>query len=95
MVSTHGTLPKELDVKVTKEEPKDVDSKFSPWEISIKQKLSQSFNLREKFWKLDPYLNAPQMPFGYLTTLLICLIPPLWNFIMTPKLNDWDQNYSL
>ena len=50
---------------------------------------------RENFWKLDPYLNAPQMPFGYLTTLLICLIPPLWNFIMTPKLNDWDQNYSL
>lgn len=53
LVPTHGTLPKEPDVKVTKEEPKDIDSKFSPWEISIKQKLSQSFNLREKFWKFD------------------------------------------
>ena len=29
-----------------------------------------------KFWKLDPYKNAPQMPYGYLTTLIICLIPP-------------------
>ena len=46
---------------------------------------------RRKYWKLDPYVNGPKMPFGYLTTLLVCLIPPLWFRIMASKLSDWDQ----
>jgi len=45
------------------------------------------------FWKLDPYLQAPQMPSGYLTTLLICLIPPVWYKVINPKLDKWDRNY--
>ena len=49
---------------------------------------------RRKYWKLDPYVNGPQMPFGYLTTLLVCLIPPLWYRVMAPKLSDWDQKYA-
>lgn len=50
---------------------------------------------RVKFWKLDPYENAPQMPYGYLTNLVICLIPPLWYHIINPNLNKWEQQYSL
>ena len=50
---------------------------------------------RVKFWKLDPYANAPQMPYGYLTTLVICLIPPLWYRTISPSLNKWEQQYSL
>ena len=46
----------------------------------------------EKFWKLDPYEDAPQMPYGYLTTLLFCLIPPLWYRIMTSRLDDWEKH---
>nr|MCS5548626.1 fatty acid desaturase [SAR86 cluster bacterium] len=49
---------------------------------------------RRKYWKLDPYENGPEMPFGYLTTLLVCLIPPLWFSIMAPKLSDWDHKYA-
>jgi len=48
-----------------------------------------------KFWELDAYEDAPQMPYGYLTTLVICLIPPLWYRIITPGLNEWEQKYSL
>ena len=48
-----------------------------------------------KFWKLDPYENAPQMPYGYLTTLVICLIPPLWYRMIKPSLNKWEQKYLL
>ena len=48
---------------------------------------------RVKFWKLDPYKTAPQMPYGYLTTLIICLIPPLWYKIIDPGLNKWEQKY--
>jgi len=50
---------------------------------------------RVKFWKLDPYENAPQMPYGYLTTLIICLIPPLWHRIISPCLNEWEQRYAM
>jgi alkane 1-monooxygenase len=46
-----------------------------------------------EFWKLDSYEDAPQMPYGYLTTLLICLIPPLWHRIITPGLEKWEQQY--
>ena len=47
-----------------------------------------------KFWKLDAYEDAPQMPYGYLTTLIICMIPPLWYRIITPGLNVWEQEYA-
>ncbi len=46
------------------------------------------------FWKLNPYPNAPEMPQGYLTTIFICLIPPLWFRVMKPKLEQWDAQYS-
>ena len=46
-----------------------------------------------KFWKLNPYADAPQMPYGYLTTLVICLIPPLWYRTINPVLNKWELQY--
>ena len=49
---------------------------------------------KEKFWKLESYENAPQMPYGYLITLVICLIPPLWYRIINPRLDQWELEYS-
>ena len=46
-----------------------------------------------KFWKLNPYADAPQMPHGYLTSLVICLIPPLWYRTINPVLNKWELQY--
>jgi alkane 1-monooxygenase len=46
------------------------------------------------FWRLNPYPEAPEMPFGYLTTIYVALLPPLWFAIMKPKLAHWDQNYA-
>ena len=48
-----------------------------------------------KFWKLNPYADAPQMPYGYLTTLVICLIPPLWYRTISPALKEWEQRYAM
>jgi alkane 1-monooxygenase len=48
-----------------------------------------------KFWKLDPYEDAPQMPYGYLTTLFICLIPPLWYSVISTRLSDWEAKYII
>ncbi len=49
---------------------------------------------RVPFWELNPYPEAPQMPYGYLTTVLICLIPPLWYKIMSQKIEKWDVAFG-
>lgn len=46
------------------------------------------------FWKLEPYPGAPEMPFGYLTTIFVCLVPPLWERIMAPRLLHWDRTQA-
>jgi alkane 1-monooxygenase len=43
---------------------------------------------------LRPYPNAPVMINGYLTTLLIALVPPLWHALMTPKVLAWDRDFA-
>ena len=43
---------------------------------------------------LQPYPNAPMMIGGYLTTISVALIPPLWHRLMTPKVLAWDRDYA-
>jgi alkane 1-monooxygenase len=43
---------------------------------------------------LRPYPEAPTMLGGYLTTLVIALIPPLWHYLMVPKLRAWDREHA-
>jgi alkane 1-monooxygenase len=31
---------------------------------------------------------------GYLTTLVVAMIPPLWHRLMTPKVLAWDRDYA-
>jgi hypothetical protein len=31
---------------------------------------------------------------GYLTTMMVTLIPPLWHKLMTPKVLAWDRDYA-
>ncbi len=37
--------------------------------------------------------EAPQLPLGYPTMVLISLIPPLWFYIMNPKVDAWKQRH--
>ena len=43
---------------------------------------------------LKPFPEAPMMISGYLTTILITLIPPLWQALMIPRLQAWDRNHA-
>ncbi len=43
---------------------------------------------------LRPYPNAPVMISGYLTTIVIAMLPPLWHKLMTPKVLAWDRDYA-
>ncbi len=46
------------------------------------------------YHELRPYPEAPMMIGGYLTTILVTLVPPLWHRLMAPRLNDWDTRYA-
>jgi len=46
------------------------------------------------FGKLRPYPDAPMMVDGYLGTLFLTMVPPLWHRLMTPLLLEWDQVYA-
>lgn len=43
---------------------------------------------------LKPYPDAPLMISGYLTTIAVAMIPPLWHRLMIPKLKEWDRNFA-
>jgi len=38
--------------------------------------------------------DSPQMISGYLTTIVVALIPPLWHALMAPKLREWDSRFA-
>ncbi|MCY1447328.1 hypothetical protein D9M71_639440 [compost metagenome] len=31
---------------------------------------------------------------GYLTTIVVAMIPPLWHKLMTPRVLAWDRDYA-
>lgn len=43
---------------------------------------------------LKPMAKSPMMISGYLTTIVVAMIPPLWHKMMTPKVLEWDQRYA-
>lgn len=46
------------------------------------------------FGELRPYPDAPMMVDGYLSTMFLTMVPPLWHRLMTPKVLEWDQVYA-
>lgn len=43
---------------------------------------------------LRPLPGAPQMLNGYLTTIVVALVPPLWHRLMSPRLLAWDRDHA-
>ena len=46
------------------------------------------------YGELRPYPDAPMMIDGYLSTMFLTMIPPVWHRLMTPKVLEWDQVYA-
>jgi alkane 1-monooxygenase len=46
------------------------------------------------FEKLQPMPEAPMMISGYVSTIGIALVPPLWFALMKPKLAHWDAHFA-
>ncbi|MBI2602978.1 MAG: alkane 1-monooxygenase [Deltaproteobacteria bacterium] len=46
------------------------------------------------YWVLEPYPDAPQLPYGYLNAIIVSLIPPLWFRVMDKKIQEWEAKYA-
>ncbi|MGL4974661.1 MAG: fatty acid desaturase, partial [Bosea sp. (in: a-proteobacteria)] len=46
------------------------------------------------FWALEADPEAPTLPYGYKTMIVIALVPPLWHRIVDPMLADWDTRFA-
>lgn len=44
---------------------------------------------------LQPFPGAPMMIGGYLTTIVVAMVPPLWHRLMTPKVLAWDREHAV
>jgi hypothetical protein len=48
-----------------------------------------------KYWRLRAFPEAPTLPYGYLTAMLLVYVVPGWyRDRMTPLVLDWDQRYA-
>jgi hypothetical protein len=43
------------------------------------------------FWTLEKEPEGPIYPYGYMTMILISLVPPVWHRVVDPLLAKWDQ----
>jgi fatty acid desaturase len=46
------------------------------------------------FWTLEPEPEGPTYPHGYMTMMIISLVPPWWNSVVEPRLATWDQTMA-
>lgn len=46
------------------------------------------------FWQLENLDGTPTMPHGYLTMLIIALVPPIWNAKVEPLLHHWESELA-
>ncbi len=61
--------------------------------INLQRHSDHHINPMRRFPELQHYdaAQAPQLPFGYPAMLLIALVPPLWFWLMNPKVLDWHH----
>ena len=43
------------------------------------------YRSQKKYQLLDHHPASPELPFGYPTSIVLSLLPPLWFFIMNPR----------
>ncbi|MCP5017571.1 MAG: alkane 1-monooxygenase [Ketobacter sp.] len=73
----------------------NTNKRFSSWSMFNLTRHSHHHAQGEvPYHELKPYSDAPMMINGYLTTIAVALIPPLWHKLMTPKVLEWDEKYA-
>jgi hypothetical protein len=46
------------------------------------------------YWQLEVEPGSPEMPHGYLSMMVLALVPSVWERVITPKLAQWDTTMA-
>lgn len=73
----------------------NTNSRISSWTMFNLTRHSHHHAQGEvPYQDLRPFPDAPMMVGGYLTTIVVAMVPPLWHHLMTPKVLAWDRDYA-
>lgn len=73
----------------------NTNRKISSWAMfNLSRHSHHHAHSQLPYQRLQPLPQAPTLINGYLACVVIALIPPLWQRLMTPKLDDWDRHYA-
>ncbi len=85
-------------------DPEQAVQPWHSWNCNRRMSTWLTFNLprhshhhamgQKPFYELRAYPDAPSLPVGYLTMMMIALVPPLFNALMVPRVLEWDRVYA-
>lgn len=91
----HYGLVRDISTPVAPRHSWNTNKKISSWSMfNLSRHSHHHAQGHIPFYQLRPYEDAPMMLNGYLGTISLTLIPPLWFKLMKPKLEQWDQVHA-
>jgi NAD(P)H-flavin reductase/ferredoxin len=91
----HYGMVRHPDAPVAPHHSWNTNKRLSSWSMFNLTRHSHHHAQGEvPYQDLKPYSHAPMMIGGYLTTIVVAMIPPLWHRLMTPKLLAWDRYHA-
>lgn len=73
----------------------NTNRKVSNWTMfNLPRHSHHHANAAVPFERLHPMSGSPTMISGYISTIFVALIPPLWFKLMAPKLEEWDEKHA-
>jgi alkane 1-monooxygenase len=48
----------------------------------------------DPYWNLQSLDDSPKLRFGYMTTIILAFLPPVWHRFMAPRLREWDETFA-
>jgi fatty acid desaturase len=92
----HYGLERDVKQKVEPYHSWNTNKRISSWAMfNLTRHSHHHARGNVPFHELKPYPDAPMMVTGYLGTMMLTLIPPLWFWLMKPKLKAWDEKYKV
>jgi alkane 1-monooxygenase len=89
----HYGLVREPGAPVQPRHSWNSNRRISSWSLfNLTRHSHHHANAGVPYHDLRPFPDAPEMIGGYLTTILLTLVPPLWSRLMAPRLASWDRD---
>ncbi|WP_342119910.1 alkane 1-monooxygenase [Pseudoduganella sp. OTU4001] len=91
----HYGLVRDPNTPVQPRHSWNTNRRVSSWAMfNLTRHSHHHANANVHYQDLNPFPEAPMMVSGYLGTMMLTLVPPLWHRLMAPKLEAWDRHYA-